>query len=64
MVDTVSQVTIDLEEMPTAGPVQTIVRTRQEDKLDIKKAAAKVGMLESDFMRTVLVNAARKVNAE
>ena len=62
-VETVPEVTISLIEVPAAGPTQVIFRVRDSDKADIERAARRLGMIQADFMRTVLLNAVRKINA-
>jgi hypothetical protein len=62
-IETIPDVTVNLLEVPAAGSIQVIFRVRESDKADIEKAARKLGMIQADFMRTVLLNAARKINA-
>lgn len=62
---TLSHVTINLLEIPVSGSTGTmLLRTRPADHEDIKKAAQILGMRLSDFLRTCVIQAARKVNAE
>lgn len=57
------EVTINLTEVPRAGESSMLVRMRAQDHIDINKAANRLGFKQSEFLRTVIVNVARKVNA-
>lgn len=56
-------VTINLSRRIKFGQSQLLARTRVQDLRDIKKAAVILNMSQSEFMRTVLVNAARTILA-
>jgi uncharacterized protein (DUF1778 family) len=60
----VESVTISLTEHPRSGPVQMIVRTTTEDKKIINRAARSLEMPQADFLRTAILNVARKVLAQ
>lgn len=60
-IDTIPFVNVNLLEVPAAGPQQVIFRVRHSDKADIEAAAKRLGMIQADFMRTVLLSAARKI---
>lgn len=57
-------VVIDTEEVPPRGSVQTVIRCTVMDRADVAKAALKLNMKPGVFMRTVAVQAARKVLSE
>lgn len=60
----IEQVTIGLLEVPRAGSTMMIARMREADSRDVNRAAKRLGMKQSEFLRTTLINAARKINAE
>lgn len=57
-------ITIDLVNIPSPGSVQTIMRTLDEDKKDVNRAALCLHMNQSDFVRTAVLGAARRVLSE
>lgn len=57
-------IVIDLVSIPSPGAVQTILRTAVEDKKDINRASILLHMSQSDFVRTAVIGAARRVLAE
>jgi uncharacterized protein (DUF1778 family) len=60
----VSTVLVNLEQAPQVGSAQLLVRCVQGDKDDIDSAAEKLGLSTAQFIRTVTVQAARRVIAE
>jgi uncharacterized protein (DUF1778 family) len=58
------RVQLRLDEHVTHGSSQILVRIRHDDKSDIIKAAALLGLSQSQFIRNVLVQTARVVIAE
>lgn len=59
-----STVLINLEQAPQSGDAQLLIRCALGDKWDIDNAAEKLGMPTAQFVRTVVIQAARKVIAE
>ena len=57
-------VQIDTDEVPPHGSAQTVIRCKVMDKSDVAKAAVKLQMKPGVFMRTVVIQAARKVLAD
>jgi uncharacterized protein (DUF1778 family) len=60
----IHQIMIDLTESPSKGLDQMLVRCRTADKNDVRKAADMLGITQAEFMRTVIVQCARKVIQE
>ncbi len=58
------KLTLSLDEHVRHGETQLLLRARLEDKRDIAKAAAILGLTQSQFMRNVLIQTARMVIAE
>ncbi len=58
------KVTLDLGEHVKHGVSQLLARVRVEDRRDIAKAASVLGLTQSQFIRNVLVQAARSIIAE
>lgn len=59
------EITISLGELTAkTGEIQVIYRVEQDDKDDLDKAADKLKMTTSQFLRMVTVQAARKILAE
>lgn len=52
---------VDFAAVPAIGTRQLILRCRGEDKVSIDHAAAKLGMNQAQFIRTVCVLGARAV---
>lgn len=59
-----TQIVLDLIDVPIAGSVQTIIRTKVDDKKDVNRAANALNMTQSDFVRLAVLGVARKVLAE
>lgn len=58
-------ITISLGELTArTGDIQVIYRVSADDKEDIDKAADRLNMSTSQFLRMVTIQAARKVVAE
>lgn len=55
---------IDVTEMVRPGQQATILRFVFEDFDAVKRAARKLGLKPTEFMRTIVVKAARSVNAD
>lgn len=60
----IDQVTVALREHVRWGGCQLLARVRLEDRQDVTIAAALLGLTQSQFMRNVLVQAARQIIAE
>lgn len=58
------KVEIDTEQEIPYGMAQVLVRTRVQDRRDVKKAADTLGMSQSQFIRNTVVNAARQIIAQ
>lgn len=52
---------INMKEVFPHGTTQTVIRCKPSDKLDVNRAAKKLAMKPAAFMRTVIVQAARRV---
>ena len=61
---TVSHFTVNILEAPAAGNKCIMVRAKEHDLKDIKKAAKLVNMTQSEFIRTTTIQAARQINKE
>jgi uncharacterized protein (DUF1778 family) len=60
-----NQVTISLGELTArGGEYQTVFRSSWDDKQDVDKAANSLNMSSAQFIRMVVIQAARKVLAE
>lgn len=57
-------IVIDTDEVPPHGSAQTVIRCTVMDRSDVVKAAKKLDMKPGVFMRTVVVQAARKALAD
>ncbi len=57
-------VVLNSEEVPPNGSIQIILRVKSHDRADVRLAAAKLGLKPSEFMRMVVVQAARKILAD
>jgi len=60
----VNRVSLKLDEHVSYGDSQILARIRLDDKRDVIKAAMLLGLTQSQFVRNVLVQAARVVIAE
>jgi uncharacterized protein (DUF1778 family) len=60
----VDKVQLQLGEYVSHGESQLIVRVRLDDKRDIVTAANVLGLTQAQFVRNVLVQAARAIIAE
>lgn len=59
------QIAISLGELTArGGQFQTVFRSTSEDKEDVEKAAQLLSMSSAQFIRMVVIQAARKVLAE
>lgn len=59
-----NRVEIQLDQDIPHGQSTLLMRLRVQDRRDIRNAAAALGMTQSQFMRNLGVQAARKVLAE
>lgn len=60
----IEKVEVNLTEMIPYGMATILFRARAQDRRDVTSAAVALGLTQSQFMRTVLIQAARKVLAE
>jgi uncharacterized protein (DUF1778 family) len=60
----VENIQLRLGEYVRVGEAQLIVRVRLDDKRDIIRAAELLGVSQAQFMRNILVQAARMIIAE
>ena len=62
--DKARQITISLGDLTArGGQYQTVFRSSWDDKEDVEKAARTMNMSSAQFIRMVVIQAARKVNA-
>lgn len=61
---TVTHFLVNILEPPAAGAKNMMVRVKEHDLKDIKKAAKLVNMTQSEFLRTTTIQAARQINKE
>lgn len=64
MVETVSSVTIDLHATTKHGTAQIVFRCDPGDRKLINVAAHRVGLRVSEFMRLVIIQAAKQILSE
>jgi uncharacterized protein (DUF1778 family) len=57
-------VQVRLSEHAHTGDAQLLIRVRLEDRRDIRAAARMLGLSQSQFVRNVIIQAARTVIAE
>jgi uncharacterized protein (DUF1778 family) len=63
--DKARQITISLGDLTArGGQYQTVFRSSWDDKEDVEKAARTMNMSSAQFIRMVVIQAARKVLAE
>jgi len=60
----VPMVLVDLTKTERFGEMKILVRLRKDDRDLINFAAETLGMTQADFLRTVLIGAAKKVISE
>lgn len=58
---TVPIVNVNLLDIPRAGRTQFIIRTHYDDRAMINAAAAAIGMKQTEFARTLVVQGARAI---
>jgi uncharacterized protein (DUF1778 family) len=59
--DPLLQVLVSLIEIPEQGNAKVLIRMSDADRAMVTKAARTIEMSQAKFIRTVIVNAARKV---
>lgn len=60
-----TQIVVSLTDLTARnGPCQTVFRCGRDDKVDVDKAANSLHLSSAQFIRMVVIQAARKVLAE
>lgn len=59
-----THVVVDLTDRPRFGRAAVLLRCRAEDMELIDRVAHQIGMTKADFIRTVVIKAARKLEEE
>lgn len=63
MVEIISRLTIDLHKPSRHGTAQIVFRCAPKDRENVKRAAHRVGLPLSEFMRIVMIQAAEQLLA-